>query len=196
MASLPVGAKFGFKPETFPISTPEGEYQVLNWDHFQGVLLSLQIIDGSYSYVHGSAVLVAPGVAFAARHVIEPFATQLCAEKGETSACYCYGIKSNQLIIWRCRKITFVGHAKDVVILILSYASALPPKGIFTLPVITTRIPKVGEPISMVGFSAADDKFPFDPPDVNSIRGAVRAHRSKNASRVWSSSARLNRFPV
>lgn len=76
-ADLPMDARMEFKPEAFPIEAPAGENTVINWDHFGGVLLQLQITDGQRVFVHGSAVLVAPGVAFAARHVLEPFLSLL-----------------------------------------------------------------------------------------------------------------------
>jgi hypothetical protein len=80
-AGLPVGSNLGFRPEVFPIGTPPGEYTVDNWDHYQGVLLNLFIVEGHSVYVHGSAVLVAAGVALAAR-VIEPFMSRLSIEGG------------------------------------------------------------------------------------------------------------------
>jgi hypothetical protein len=59
----------------------------------------------------------------------------------------------------------------DLVILILSYASELPPENIFRIAAITTRLPKIGEQVSMVGFTAIGDKFPFDP-----VGGTVVGH--------------------
>jgi hypothetical protein len=61
----------------------------------------------------------------------------------------------------------------DLAILILTYATKLPPDNTFTIASITTRLPKVGEQVSMVGFTAADTKVPFDPVGYQ-IRGNVR----------------------
>jgi hypothetical protein len=159
-AGLPVGARLDFKPEIFPIGSSPGEYTVDNWDHFGCVLLQLHLVDGNTVSVHGSAVLVAPGVAIAAKHVIEGFLTRLSIEEGASLSCM--SIASSQAMIWHCRKITILPDA-DLAILILRYASALPPESIFRMAAITTRLPKVGEQVSMVGFTAMGGEFPFDP---------------------------------
>jgi hypothetical protein len=168
-ARLPVGARLDFKPEVFPVGSPRGEYTVDNWDHFGSVLLQLLVVDGDTVFVHGSAVLVAPGVAFAARHVIEPVSSRLCEGGASLS---CGSITSCQLMIWHCHRVTFVANS-DLAILVLSYASELPPENIFRMAVITTRLPKVGEQVSMVGFTAAKDGFPSEPLGA-SAQGHVR----------------------
>jgi hypothetical protein len=168
-ACLPVGAELHFKPDIFPIASPPGEYTVDNWDHFGSVLLHLQVADGNTLFVHGSAVLIAPGVALAARHVIEPFLLRL--REGRASL-LCASITSSHLMMWHCRKITLVNNS-DLAILILSYGSELPPENIFRMAAITTRLPMIGEQVSMVGFTAADDEFPYDPAGA-SVLGHVR----------------------
>ena len=78
--------------------------------------------------VHGSAVLVAPGVAFAARHVIEPHLSSLAEGHATLS---CGSITRSQLMMWQCKKITFVENNSDIAILILSYISDLPSDNLF-----------------------------------------------------------------
>jgi Trypsin-like peptidase domain len=113
---------------------------------------------------------VAPGVAIAAKHVIEQFLPQLSIEGG---ACLtCTSIIPSQLMVWNCRKITMPPDT-DLAILILSYTTELPPDNTFTIAAITTRLPKVGEQVSMVGFTASDEEFPFDPVGYT-VRGDVR----------------------
>ena len=51
----------------------------------------------------------------------------------------------------------------DLAILILSYATELPADATFAMAAITTRLPKVGEQVSMVGFTAIEKEVPFDP---------------------------------
>jgi hypothetical protein len=173
---MPVGAEMGFRPETFPIGSPPGEYTVDNWDHFQGILLQVMVIDDATLFVHGSAVLVAPGVALAARHVIEPFLSRLSIEGGATLLCG--SITASQLMMWHCRKITFVENS-DLAILILNYCAEMPIENIFKTAAITTWTPKIGEQVSMIGFTAAHQQFPFQPDGASplghaSIVGHVR----------------------
>jgi hypothetical protein len=168
-ARMPVGAEMVFRTETFPIGSPHGEYTVDNWDHFGGVLLQLHLVDTNTLFVHGSAVLLAPGVAIAARHVIEDFLPQLSEGRAFLS---CTSITSYQAMVWLCRKITLVPDT-DLALLILSYASEWPPENTFRMASITTRLPKIGEQVSMVGFTAADEEIPFNPIGY-SVRGNVR----------------------
>jgi hypothetical protein len=170
-ARLSAGERLWFKPEIFPVGSPPGEYTVDNWDHFADILLSLLVIDGDIIYVHGSAVLVAPGVALAAQHVIDDFLPRLTAEGG--AVLLCGSVASTQLRLWHCKKMTSVPEA-DLAILLLSSASELPPEHIFRIAIITTRLPKLGEQVSMVGFTAAGEHFPFDPARGGSVQGHVR----------------------
>ena len=89
------------------------------------MLLQLQIVDGDTLFVHGSAVLVAPGVAIAAKHVVEGFLPRLVIHGG--AFFWCTSISAAQAMIWQCRRITIIPDT-DLVILILSYASELPPE--------------------------------------------------------------------
>jgi hypothetical protein len=176
---LPAGAKFGFKPETFPIATPSGEYTLDNWHYYNGVLLHLIVMEGRSAFVHGSAVLVAPGVALAARHVLEPFGSRFCIEGGASLTCG--AITSSQHMMWHCRKITFVDNS-DLAVLVLSYASQLPQENIFSIAAITSRLPKIGEEVTMVGFVAAEDEFLSDPAECP-IRGQVKVSVGKISDR-------------
>src|SRR5208337_304865 len=170
-ADLPMDARMGFKPEAFRIEAPAGENTVIKCDHFNGVLLQLQITDGQKVFVHGSSVLVAPGVALAARHVLEGFLPLL--SKGN-AALYCVGITSpSQLMIWQCNQFTLAGNESVIAILVLSYSSDLPSENLFRMAVITTRLPKIGDQVAMVGFTASDTEF-LRQPMAAQIGGDVR----------------------
>jgi hypothetical protein len=158
-ARLAVGSGLWFRPEVFPVGSPTGEHTIANWDYFGSALLQLHVRDGDALFVHGSAVLVAPGVAIAAKHVVEEFLPQLSEGNAFLT---CTSIIPSQLMVWNLRKITFPPET-DLAILILSYATRLPPHNTFTIAAITTRLPKVGEQVSMVGFTAVEKEVPFDP---------------------------------
>ena len=159
-ARLAVGSTFWFRSEIFPVGSPPGEHTIANWDHFGSALLRLHVRDGDALFVHGSAVLVAPGVAIAAKHVVEEFLPQLSVEGGASLTCI--SIIPSQLMAWTCKKITMLPET-DLAILILSYATELPADATFAMAAITTRLPKVGEQVSMVGFTAIEKEVPFDP---------------------------------
>ncbi len=183
-AKSPIGTTMEFRPEAFPLGSPPGEYTLIYWDHFGGVLLKVVIADSDKVHVLGSAVLVAPGVALAARHVLEPHLKELQAGVKTVT---CASISSSQLMLWHCSKLTMVGEDSDMAVLILQYCSAMPPGNVFRIAVITTRLPEVGEPVTMAGFTASDPVFPRKPTSV-SVSGHVRA--SVGAIAAWYPSGR------
>ncbi len=61
------------------------------------------------------------------------------------------GFAPSGLMIWRARHVVLVPET-DLALLTLEYASALPD--MFRLATITTRMPKIGEHISVVGLRA------------------------------------------
>jgi Trypsin-like peptidase domain len=174
---LPTGASWAFEPFAFapPLPSqewPEGEYTIDNWEHFGGVLLSMMITDGRTAYVHGSAVMVAPGVAIAARHIVEEFLPKLTLATGGPSLS-CVSITADQAVIWTCNTMTLVGNDSDLMILMLAHASEMPKDNLFRLAMVTTRLPTVGERVLMVGFTASEDEIPASPSNVT-VTGHIR----------------------
>ena len=72
-------------------------------------------------------------------------------------------------MMWQCKKITFVENNSDIAILILSYISDLPSDNLFRMAAITTRILKIGERVSMLGFTARDSEIPVNEGIVGNI---------------------------
>ena len=59
---------------------------ISNWDFFNGAVVALHFGANSSQRITGSGVLVAPGVALTARHVIEPELDQILAGALESYA--------------------------------------------------------------------------------------------------------------
>lgn len=123
-----------------------------NWETLEGVLLSIQFRGLGDHRIEGSAVMVAPGIALCATHVVAPHLDSLIA--GE-SAALCTGITSSGLLLWNVRKVTCVGDS-DFTILGLELASALPAGNLFHQVRLSTRIPKIGEKVVLLGFRASE----------------------------------------
>ena len=120
--------------------------------NFGGSLLSIHVAgDGSHQ-VDGTAVMVAPGIAISARHVIEPYMDRLA--KGESYGVCCTLI-GDGLQIWKIHKITIVGEC-DLAILGLILGTPMPKSRSFVYAAITTRMPRLGEPLSIVGLRALE----------------------------------------
>ena len=95
---------------------------------------------GTRSLSTNQLFLLHPGVAIAAKHVVEGFLPRLVIHGG--AFFWCTSISAAQAMIWQCRKITIIPD---------TYASELPPEHVFRIACITTRLPRVGEQVSMVG---------------------------------------------
>jgi len=120
---LPVGSSIGFRPVEVSHTFDAPAVSLQRWETFEGVLLALQFVTADSHEVTGSAVMVAPGVALCARHVVEEHLPNI--SQGTVSA-YSYGISPAGLQIWQVTNINTVP-ASDLTILGLSYRSALPP---------------------------------------------------------------------
>jgi hypothetical protein len=153
--SLPVGSKLQFRPVPVRGDVPEGAATLKNWQFFEGMLVHIAFTDHAVQRVEGSGVLVAPGVALCATHVVAPHLERLMA--GEAIAT-CFGISTHSLQIWNVRKVTAV-QSTDITILGLELTSALPPENIFIQSIITTRTPKIGEQLTICGFRASEASF-------------------------------------
>ncbi len=142
---------------------------VKNWEIFEGLVLAVTFSDADAYWILGSAVLVAPGVALCATHVIETHLADLLRSKVSVM---CFGIMSHGAQGWRIRHITTIdGH--DVCILGLECASALPPGRTFFQASITTRLPAVGERLTVAGFVASEKTFRASGPQEITLGGQL-----------------------
>jgi hypothetical protein len=77
-------------------------------------------------------------------------------------------------MMWQCKKIALVGDDSDIAILVLRYTTDLPPDNLFKMAAVTTRLPAIGEQVSMIGFTASQTEFSRQPMSA-AIWGHVRA---------------------
>ena len=153
---LPVGSTLKFQPKPILGDIPEGAASLRNWQFFEGILLQVAFVGPHLHRVEGLGVLIAPGLALCASHVIDPHIDQLLVG---SEVATCSGITTHGLQIWNIRKITKVSNT-DVSILGLELCSALPPEHTFFQSIITTRTPAIGELLTICGFRAAESGFP------------------------------------
>jgi hypothetical protein len=144
---------------TFVPNDPPGVYIIDNMAHYNGTLLSVHFLkEDEWSTVEGSAVMVAPGIAFASAHVIEPLMPHIMAEELRI---FCAGYTSSGPRYWRVAQVTKVNNT-DIVILALKYATALPADGCFVQTMITTRPPGIGEQVMIAGIRASREHVEAD----------------------------------
>ena len=142
---------------TFPFEDRAGA--LIDWRVAQGLVLAFSVSDGRQTEVHGSAVLVAPGVALCAAHVMEQYTEALVG--GRLDA-VCFGLAHHGVDLWRVRHVTQAAAGTDTSILGLEAISALPADATYRRASMTTRVPKIGERLLCLGFRPATVAFDVD----------------------------------
>jgi hypothetical protein len=142
----------------FVPNDPPGVYVVNNMAHYNGALLSVHFLTDEWSTVEGTAVMVAPGIAFSAAHVIEPLMPHIMAKQLRV---VCVGYTSTGPRYWRVGYVTKINNS-EIVILALKYATALPADGRFVQTMITTRLPGIGEQVMIAGIRASREHVEAD----------------------------------
>ena len=116
-----------------------------NWTHFDTALLALSFTDGSELRADGSAALVGPGLAVAARHVLDPIMDDLLSGALSPMAA---SMTEHGVVLWSIHQI--IRGDTDVALLRLNLASDFPPNGL-RCATLSTRTPAIGEPIMIAG---------------------------------------------
>lgn len=142
----PVGASIRFQFTTVFPNIPVGHASISDWDSFGSILLCLAFDDPQTSQIEGSAVLIGPGLALAAHHVLDPYFADI--QSGRRIA-YALSPTQEGLLIWRVAQITV--NETDVAILRLDLATPLPESTI-RFATLTTRVPAIGEEVLIAGF--------------------------------------------
>ena len=150
---LPGGSQLDFKAILVQYSPADASAWVKDWESVDGILLAMTFSDPNFHRTEGSAVVVAPGIALCASHVIKQ---KLEAVAAGREAVTCFGITAAGLQIWRGKKITLVPNS-DLAILGLELASELRSGATLCQTAITTRLPKVGETVTIFGFRAGEE---------------------------------------
>lgn len=154
LAHLPVGTSISYEPVIMGGSNarivPE---DVGNWDSFQGAVLAVTTRRlGSPVVVEGTAVVIAPGLALTATHVLDRVLPYLSS--GD-AAVTCIGVRSKGLDLWNVRKVSYT-ESDDLAYLSLELSSPWVEGWSFTSLGITTRAPQQGEELTIVGFRFED----------------------------------------
>ncbi|MBW8744030.1 MAG: hypothetical protein JF628_06755 [Sphingomonas sp.] len=128
-----------------------------DWTLLNGVMLSVGFGNHEHTQVLGSAVMVAPGIAICAWHVLEH---GMPKDGPPTDWLVCMAVAGATLRMWEVHHYTRVG-TTDLVLLSIRLKTAIQEGDSFHQAVVTSRIPAIGEMVTVIGTTAAHDKF-FD----------------------------------
>lgn len=174
-----IGLELKFNPVTIHHNFETSAVWLKDWCSFEGTLIKIHFSNGNSHSVEGSGVIVAPGVALSAFHVVD---SKLGEIKAGLIGSICTAITSNGLLIWRISKFTIVPNS-DLVILSLSFATNLPPENTFNQIIISTRLPKIGENLLIAGFRSSEIEYKRENGDILSVSGNVLACNGKVTER-------------
>ena len=155
------GAGFRLSQRYLRIDAQQG-FRALDLHQVDGMVLALDWVVGNAHHIWGSAVLVAPGVALTARHVVDEMRAKgfLGGEGGHLLA---FGFHPDGMAIWNPRSFTTIGDG-DLAMLTLTRVTAGP--GVvaqhpisLNVAVMAARQPSVGEIVSLVGYAASEMRF-------------------------------------
>lgn len=136
--------------------TAERAIFVRDWDSMNGTLLAVVISTGTIDRIEGTAVVVAPGVALCAAHVVKPHWSDI-GNSGKSMNCV-GAIDEERLQLWTVRHITLVG-SSDLAILEMELKSPFENGGTLSQVAMSTRLPAVDEKLSLVGLRASAEGF-------------------------------------
>jgi len=153
--NIPVGESLRFNPCLITHEIQPNSVWLKDWESFDGILLSIHFANTDSHSIEGSAVMVAPGIALCAKHVIEP---NLANIMNATLGTVALALSRSGVQIWRITTMALLNNS-DLGILGLTYSSKLPPNNVFNQATISTRMPKMGENLLIAGFRASDYSF-------------------------------------
>jgi Trypsin-like peptidase domain len=170
------GMTFTFVQKAVRIAAPEG-FRDLELRQLDGLLLALDWVVDQAHHVWGSAVMVGPGVALTAGHVVaEMRAGGFLGKAG--GQLFAVGFHADRVEIWRADSITAVD-VGDLAILTLIRTTALTSPALgpakFSLAKMDASMPRVGELLSLIGYRAAALTFEGPEPMGLSLLGGVGA---------------------
>lgn len=144
------GEPLRFDAKCFRFDGSNGDY--MSAASQQGVLIALSFRDDDGHHTTGSAVLVGPGLAICAAHVLQD---QGFYEKLTSAGATLVGQAPfpGGMHLWTVNYVTLVPDS-DLAMLSMSLTSNYPQDRRFTTAHITTRMPQVGDELTLTGFSA------------------------------------------
>ncbi len=147
---LRLGQKLGLREVLFPPLALEGlnAFELLRT--LEGAVLILASFALGESHVYGSAVLVGPGIALAAGHVIEEHQA-----KGHLTApdpaLYAFGPAGERTHAWIVSEIKY-NSVGDVAVLVMQYAADMPDDLEIHYFATCARLPEISERVTAIGF--------------------------------------------
>lgn len=121
-----------------------------------GLLLALSFRDSDGHHTYGSGVMVGPGIALCAAHVLHEHDFYTKLQRGHATLVAQAPLADGGLQLWTVLRVSLVPDS-DLAVLSLKLTSKYPENRRFVTASLTTRMPVVNETLTVTGFSAVGD---------------------------------------
>ena len=145
------GERLRFEQQRLKFEGANGHYMPLGSQN--GILLALSFRDDNGQHTYGSAAMVGPGLAICAAHVIEE---QGFYEKIQSDAATLVAsapLPDGGMHLWTVLRVALVPNT-DLAVLSMALTSPYPTDRRFVSAAITTRMPALGDVLTVTGLSA------------------------------------------
>jgi Trypsin-like peptidase domain len=154
-------AGFKFTYRQIRIDDQSG-FRSLDLGQLEGTVLALDWVAGDTHHIWGSAIMVAPGVALTARHVVDDM-----RDKGFLGPVSGYllalGFHNGVVVVWNVDSFTSIADGDlSILTLVRTTVGSVPASEevvSINFAVLAARQPSLGEHVSLIGFAASEAKF-------------------------------------
>lgn len=152
--ALTFGEQLTFSAQRLHFDGSNGDYMRLSAQN--GTLLALSFRDSDGHHTYGSGVMIGPGLALCAAHVLHEHDFYAKLQRDEATLVVQAPLPDGGMQLWTVLRISLVPHS-DLAVLSMVLSSHYPPDRRFMTAWLTTRMPTLGDVLTVTGFSALGD---------------------------------------
>lgn len=147
---LQLGEKLTFQAKRLLFEGTNGDYMPVGSQ--MGILLALSFRDDFGHHTTGSAAMVGPGLAICATHVLEDQGNLEKIQSGEATL-VAQAPFQDGMLLWTVLRVSTVP-GTDLAVLSMTLSSGFPADRRFSVASMTTRMPGIGDVLTVTGLSA------------------------------------------
>lgn len=151
---LSAGERIRFTAQLLTFEGSNGDYMRIGAQN--GTLLALSFRDRDGHHTYGSAVMVGPGIALCAAHVLHENNFYNKLQRDDATLVAQAPLSDGGMLLWTVLRMALVP-GSDLAVLSMTLTSSYPKDRQFMTASLTTRMPAIGEVLTVTGLSASGD---------------------------------------
>lgn len=148
---LAPGESLTFSAQRLMFEGVSGDYMPVGAQN--GILLALSFRDDDGHHTYGSGVMVGPGIALCAAHVVLENDYYEKLQRDKATLVVQAPLPDGGMLLWTVHRISLVPNS-DLAVLSMALTSKYPESRRFMTAWLTTRMPALGDELTVTGFSA------------------------------------------